>query len=605
MSEVLVVYSSPTLTVSKISSPEKGSYCVITRCFSSAKAASEAYGRLEVQRTVKHPSICEVYTVSKDDAVVRSEVEWCGEAASTGKWTWTQDECWYLLYAVTTALAYAQKQGVTHGNLQPGAIYRSEDGYYKVGEFVCPALPIPTSYFYEVKLPFFLSPEAKQVYSQLLLGRSVEAIYNCYKADVYSLGLLVGFLLQPESFSQLIQPVSTAEVVASLPLNPSLQSVIQRMLTWEENQRPDWAELEETLQSFLNPQSLEEVKQIEAREETGKKRRFKIKSRQAPAEASAQEIVPQHNEKPCSKCGKAFILSFSEPWRLDLIGSTRCAQAANYCSLRCFQQSAGPEPSPQEEYPEESEEEEGELVEEMLIDIISGSAEMFRPFAQFYHCFTHSVRCRQLLGGKAPTVLTRCPECPTGDLTVEVMPKLDVEIVKNSSYPALVFVKETVGVGSRSRNLYVAISVELRESFYRAECHICSQALQQGNWMYLFHGPRLDLCCFPCYVTLLGMEFCPVCSNPFDKFIAKTPNQRVYIKQLGKFKGRLLVRDEDWCYICHNRPSDYTLPCGHAFCLSCIAIQPDQPGCISCLKCGRKLDKADLPDLVQQLGWSS
>jgi len=598
------VYMSAVKTVCKTTDSEGRHRCIHFQRFPSTTACEEAYNRRSAQKQLQHPNICQVYEVQREGNSVRTDMEWCGQALLTLQRAWTQEDCWYLLCSVSVALAYAQRQGVAHGSLQPAAFYFTEEEGYKVGKFAFSDSSLSSDALYDVKKPFFLCPAKRKAYSSLLLGESiVQTSLNPYKSDVFSFALVLIHLLKPETSLNL---PSVQSLLPSLSLHETIQGLLQRMLEPEEENRVDWTDLERELQALQGGAAKEELKEEEVREAAGqsKKRRIKIVKR-----AQTAELVPVAVDRLCPACRQSFLLTPSEPWRLDLIGSASSEPAAQYCCKACFEQSFTAPPHSQPSFPleEEEEDEEDDLppVLGMIFSLLNtartsrhtvlpASLQRLEPYEQFYHCFLHKVYSTPKLQ-LTPTVLARCPQCPDGAITSEILQPLNVEILHNSLYPSLIFVKEQVG---RRTTVYIPRSAVLRAALVKAECHICSAQLQPGNWMCLFHNNRLELACVPCYTAVRQQAKCPACTLPFEPFPGPTPRQQ----EIEAVKGRMLMRNEQWCKLCLAAPTDWTLPCGHPFCFSCLALQPDLPDSLGCLYCGRVLDKAEHTDLLHALG---
>ena len=595
---------SAVKTVCKTTDSEGRHRCIHFQRFPSTTACEEAYNRRSAQKQLQHPNICQVYEVQREGNSVRTDMEWCGQALLTLQRAWTQEDCWYLLCSVSVALAYAQRQGVAHGSLQPAALYFTEEEGYKVGKFAFSDSSLSSDALYDVKKPFFLCPAKRKAYSSLLLGESiVQTSLNPYKSDVFSFALVLIHLLKPETSLNL---PSVQSLLPSLSLHETIQGLLQRMLEPEEENRVDWTDLERELQALQGGAAKEELKEEEVREAAGqsKKRRIKIVKR-----AQTAELVPVAADRLCLACRQPFLLTPSEPWRLDLIGSASSEPAAQYCCKACFEQSFAASPHSQPSFPleEEEEYEEDHLppVFGMLLSLFStprtsrhtvlpASLELREPYEQFYHCFRHKVYSvpNELEG---PTVLTRCPQCPSGDITSEVLQPLNVEVVKNSLYSSLIFVKEPV---NRHTTLYIPRSTVFRATLEQATCHICSAKLQPRKWMCLFHRDTLDLACIPCFSAVSAQAMCPVCSLP----VKQLPANEVGKQTIEIVKGCMLKRNEQWCILCLAAPTDWTLPCGHHFCFSCLALQPNLPDSLGCLYCGRVLDKAEHTDLLHALG---
>jgi hypothetical protein len=415
---------------------------------------------------------------------------------------------------------------------------------------------------------------------------------------VYSLALVLVYLLSPET------PLNLASIqseVSSLPLHESFQTLLLRMVETEEEARLDWVNLEQAISALQGGQ---EEKAEETKEEPqSRKRRVKIVKK-----PQAAEIVPVVAEqRQCEGCGRAYVVNSSEPWRLDLIGSVDSEPAAKYCSRDCFSRTLkAPTPEPPAFYAEDEEDEEDlpqtiGLLRNFLKHSRTGrpstlpmSLLWLESYEQFYHCFRHK-KCSILLPVLTPTVLEKCPTCPEGDITTEVLQPLNVETARNSLYPSLMFVKEKVD----RLFCYFPVSIVFREALMQGECHVCKTHLSPKNWLCYFHENRLDLACATCYSPLFLKEMRSISDLPIERI---SGSSAIVERAINSLKGRLQYRDEQWCRLCLIASSQWMLPCGHSFCFSCLSLQPDMPDSLACLYCGIVMNKSEHTELLAALG---
>lgn len=349
--------------------------------------------------------------------------------------------------------------------------------------------------------------------------------------------------------------------------------------------RPDWRELEEAVWSIQ--QATAEA--IQNSPQKSAKKRLRVIKRLKVTEMTAISA------QACILCNASFVLNNRDPWRLDLIGSTSSQEAVKYCSSPCFQQSTRP---PKAKAPPHS------TIAEVFTGLYAeyvGDEDLQRPYLQFYHCFRHTVYSSTLNHTDGPTVLAACPECPSGDISSEVV--FGVQVQRNSLYPSLIFIQEYM----KTVVLWFSIATAFREVLLAAQCHICGKGLQPGSWMSFFHGERLDLACCPCFLRAMDEDTCPTCGLPVEKFeepAYREASESKKMRTLDLLKGRILARSEAWCYLCCAQLAQWMLPCGHSSCLACLSLQPHLPEVDSfgCMYCGCVIPKQDHPDLMLQLG---
>ena len=101
---------------------------------------------------------------------------------------WEAERCVQLLREVVGALAYAQEQGLSRGDIQPSTLFLTDSGLYKMGcietlDSNALAYSLPNN-------PLYLSPVLRRAFTQLLGQLTGQVSPNSYKSDIYSLGLI-------------------------------------------------------------------------------------------------------------------------------------------------------------------------------------------------------------------------------------------------------------------------------------------------------------------------------------------------------------------------------------------------------------------------------
>lgn len=614
------IYTTSFLSICKTSTSQGQIRCTYVRRYSSDEAAANAVRQLQLLMSLDHPYISQVYEVKAEEGRrVRVETEWSGEdlASLPPDYVWTQENCWALLCFMTSALAYAQRQGIPHGSLLPCSIYKTEGSIYKLTGFLCPERPRKGETLWEVREPFYLSPELRSAYARLLVGEDIgELDCNPYKSDVYSLGLIIVSLLSPSSLPQLGSATALNVTVSSLPVHPEMQRLLFYMLATDSYNRPDWLELEPILQQMQGIESQEEQK-VDVQPEippVEKKKKLKIIRKPRKMEESLPEFTPdpQNSQKICPRCNKPFDLNTSDSWRLDLIGSVDSEPAAKYCSLPCFHPAKLPSVSPSQPAIISAESTQTHLDLMSLSGRALSAAQqqqiessiMLKGHMQFYHCFRHRAKLPSPEFVPTPTILSKCPECPTGEIRVEKTGPLQFTVAFNSMFPSLIFVQQHLVSAPFNVRLgfYRPVAASFRDTLLRAKCHICDKSVPTGTWACFFHGQRAELVCSSaCMLQGTRSSICQTCGDP----LALPRDLRITAEVADSLIGHISVLEENCCDLCLLSPNDWTLPCGCQFCISCLSLLPNHADmdAFSCFACGTIVRKDENRDLLEMLGW--
>lgn len=603
MAQVQSVHVSPSRTVTKTVNTQGCAFYECFQRFPTSEACAAALRRLALQQKLEHTNICRVEAVWMEGMrVLEMKLEWCGEdlkSISQG-YKWTQEDCWVLLCSVVSALAYAQRQGIAHGSLRMDAIYKSEEGVYKVSDFQCPDSPRKGETLWEEREPFYLSPGLRNAYARLLVGEDVDEVdCDAYKSDVYSMGLILISLLKPASFARLSNRITCQQTIESLPISQDFKAALCLMLEADETTRPDWLALEQSFHS-------EQPKVLDFKEENkspNRKKRPIIIKKVKSAEVTGQS-GPEQSNRPCMHCEHVFLLNSTDSWRLDLIGSESIQPSTNYCSLSCFQQSPFATTCAGNQAPASAPSSQADDKAILGLAALIGTALLVgqntdEEMPRYYHCHRHTVISENNRLSEIPTVLSQCKACPTGEIRTEVLLPLQVSTAWNNMYPGLVFMH--VRILSKEIPLYQPISEQICESLARAECHICAARIQPNQWIIFFHSEKPDLVCSAeCFRKGAETGFCPMCNAPIPE-----DYQRMTYKDIEFFIGSPWLIDESLCRLCMLRHGEWLLPCGHSLCLYCLSLIPNHRDMDSfgCPHCGQVLAKEENRDLLGAIGW--
>ena len=176
---------------------------------------------------------------------------------------WDETELWSILQQVVSALAYAQQQQVCHRDIKPNNLLLEPSGRVLVADFGSGKLATlkgiaPHTWVGTLPFP---SPELQRAMGEILLGTASAAQYCPYRSDVYSLGvtmLHLMLLVMPQCQAKAGSEQLTAEMEGWLQdLRPhyseELLVVVGSMLEFDSQLRPDFIQLEASLQALQGP----------------------------------------------------------------------------------------------------------------------------------------------------------------------------------------------------------------------------------------------------------------------------------------------------------------------------------------------------------------
>ena len=229
-----------------------------------SKTQADTYMREgRIQKSLQHPNICEMldyFQESGEDQVLYAVIvtEWMDKSdlfkdithRKKNEFPWSEKELWDILRSVVSALAYAQTRRISHRDIKPQNLFLNSQNQVKIGDFGSALDLNEVAQSYDlVGTPYFLSPILRNAMLQSLPDTKVT--HNCYKSDVYSLGvtwLYLAKLDQPFVQSQFSQE-GVYSAVDSVHYSDLLKNTLKWLLSFEESQRPDFI----TIENWLNP----------------------------------------------------------------------------------------------------------------------------------------------------------------------------------------------------------------------------------------------------------------------------------------------------------------------------------------------------------------
>jgi serine/threonine protein kinase len=262
------LYENPEAGVRVLSgflNPEHFPIAIKEQTFSSFRSANLAVREALALSALSHPDIVRVYDCYLD----QSETGACvvclvtelmdrdmGQEIETRRLEgrkFTPEEMLNALRKLVEALSYAESKGICHRDLKPQNVFISET-HIKIGDFGASSQSLG-SIGQRTSIqgsPFFLSPELKAAYIELLSSGSATLSVDPVKADVYSLGVTLLFMATLEPPAKLMElnrlEAATNEAIAGIEDDyPELKEWLEMMLGVRPEDRPTFRELEASI----------------------------------------------------------------------------------------------------------------------------------------------------------------------------------------------------------------------------------------------------------------------------------------------------------------------------------------------------------------------
>jgi serine/threonine protein kinase/DNA-directed RNA polymerase subunit RPC12/RpoP len=154
-----------------------------------------------------------------------------------------------MLRELVSAFSKAQQYGISHRDIKPPNLL-IKGNTVKIGDFGSSTRQLEISRIRETMQgsPFFLSPELKQEYANMLLRGSCNLSYDPIKSDVYSLGVTFLQFVTLETLMELTNlpnlEAETEKLLGKLEYFPHLKMVLAPMLATTADARPTFVDIE-------------------------------------------------------------------------------------------------------------------------------------------------------------------------------------------------------------------------------------------------------------------------------------------------------------------------------------------------------------------------
>lgn len=246
--------------------------CVKEQQFRGILDANAAMNEALLQCRVRHPYVCEVYQTQLEQlpgGQVKAQIfmELLGDDLKRAikkrkkeNREWSADEVWTVLRGLVDALAKAQQDGISHRDIKLENLLCSPSNpvLIKLGDFGCAKWSADLLPYHTVTgTPLFFSPQLTLSFSNYLLTGQSQQHFNPVKADVYALGvcmvLMASLTETPPNSAGHSSNQSLLALLHSLSLDSVLITLLESMLTVDEESRPDFVTLQAQLDISLAP----------------------------------------------------------------------------------------------------------------------------------------------------------------------------------------------------------------------------------------------------------------------------------------------------------------------------------------------------------------
>lgn len=272
--EVLYANDSLGVSVHKGFAPPNHYVAIKEQTHQDLQEANSAIREALRQGSLRHSSICRVYDCYLDEAsgslcksVIVEELLDCDLAMEItnrkkANRPWSEGEVMLFLKDIAEACRYAEENSVSHRDIKPQNIFLGQ-GRVKLGDFGSCGMSLFTQNLQKTMhgSPFFLSPELKREYSQIIIrGGNANMRYDPYKSDVYSLGVTFVYMALLEPPMELMNTASlaevTEEVLAKLVDYPKFRVIAGKMMVENPEERCSFEDIIRSAEGYFSASSL-------------------------------------------------------------------------------------------------------------------------------------------------------------------------------------------------------------------------------------------------------------------------------------------------------------------------------------------------------------
>jgi len=272
--EVLYANESLGVRVYKGFAPPSHYVAIKEQTHQDLQQANNAIREALRQGSLRHPGICRVFDCYLDKAsgslcksVIVEELLDCDLAVEimnrkSAEKPWSEGEVLLFLKDIAAACSYAKENSVSHRDIKPQNIFLGE-GRVKLGDFGSSGMSMFTQDLQKTLhgSPFFLSPELKREYSQVIMKGGQSGLrYDPYKSDVYSLGVTFVYMALLEPPMELMDTSAlaavTEQLMGKLTEYPQFRVIADRMLTESPEARCSFEEIVEFVECYFRDSSL-------------------------------------------------------------------------------------------------------------------------------------------------------------------------------------------------------------------------------------------------------------------------------------------------------------------------------------------------------------